>query len=629
MAQNEIAIFAMKQGILKENTLRLIRIGYPLLRVRANILSYQDSKHFCLIKKYLHRLVTGDQPDDQNPTVYVQDRLEASRLLGLDKDLYDVASYYYDELILDGLIHDSPRGALAGAAPANDPTLERIRSSRQGETNLTVDMFSLDIYGQKVSGLRCKTREELLAAHGKDICLPSPPEYTEQPEVLEALINEANFDFDNCTEEYMTARLQAQNMPHGVRSIELVREDGDEDPVELYWLPYYLAWEKTEEGSQYCLYSNTSGRPIDLFPINSPSHKALQDFLQYLFKGKHYAGVSYALTDAVEVSLSNSKTELCQNVTMDPDGNYHTPLTDTQLALVCMSEETEAVDVLNLITTSAGVIPTREAGRLVHFCLTEDQQALCEKILADPKNRYTLVMPLLEQAAENGNTEAIYHLANCALMGRGTEQDMQKAFALYRKAAERKHPWAALYLGVCYLNGYGTEIDLEAGIACWKEIDPRAPSYSAALHNIGTAYIRQPDYDAAVLALQQAEQGNFVSAFTAYTLGHLYETGKGVEQNYEEAVKRYETAAKWGHIPARITLATCYIRGTGVERDIPRAKKLLKEALQPCPEERLFFLGSNPFIAYPNLACTDDDLEKRRAALEAFQQRAKVLLSKL
>lgn len=629
MAQTDIAVFAMEHNILKENTLRLIRIGYPLLRVRANILSYKDNQEFCLIKKFIHRLVTGDRPNDENPTVYVQDRLQAFQLLGLDGDLYDVSSYYYDELILDGLIHDSPRGALAGAAPVNDPALERIRSSRQTETYLTVDTFNLDIYGQKISGLPCKSTEDLINAYEKDICIPFLPEYVEQPEVLEALINQKNFDFDSCTEEYKTDRLQAQNMPLGVQGIELIREDEDDASVDVFWMPYYLAWEKTEDGTQYCLYSNTSGRPINLFPINKPEHKALQEFLQQIFRSQYYGGVSYFLTDCVEIPLTSGKNKPLKGVTVDPDGNYSTALTDTQLALICMSEEAEAIDVLNLITKGTGVIPTREAGRLVRFHLTEKQRAFCQQVLEDPQNRYALAMPMLEQAVEQSDTEAAYHLANCVLMGRGTEQDMEKALSLYHKAAENNHPWAKLYEGLCYLSGHGAEVDPDAAIACWKELDPRAPSYSAALHNIGTAYIRQEKYDDAAAVLQQAEQRNFVSAFTAYSLGYLYEKGLGVEQSFEEAAKRYEIAAKWGHIPARVSLAACYLRGAGVKKDISYGKQLLKEALRPCPEERLFFLGSKPFIPYLNLACTDEELEKRRATLETLQQRAKDLLSKL
>ena len=274
MAWNNMATVAMEQGLINENTLRFIRIGYPLLVVQANILSFRDNREFCLLKKYIHRLVTGDQPDSKTPMAYVKDRLEAFQLLSLDNELYDVASRFYDELIIEGKIHDSPRGALAGAAPKNDPALSRIRSSRQGETCLFVDPFSGEIYGQKVSGLSFRTLGELVASHEKDICLPILPEYIYRPEELEALINQKNFSFENCTEEFMTARLQAQNMPHGATGVELLQSD-TAPAVEVLWRPYRLAWQKTENGDEFLLYSNTDNTPIDLFPINSPGHKAL------------------------------------------------------------------------------------------------------------------------------------------------------------------------------------------------------------------------------------------------------------------------------------------------------------------------------------------------------------------
>ena len=52
---------------------------------------------------------------------------------------------------------------------------------------------------------------------------------------------------------------------------------------------------------------------------------------------------------------------------------------------------------------------------------------------------------------------------------------------------------------------------------------------------------------------KSAEQGN---PRAQYNLGHMYETGKGVARNYERAVKWYEKSAEQGHQPAKQKLRT-------------------------------------------------------------------------
>jgi uncharacterized protein len=67
-----------------------------------------------------------------------------------------------------------------------------------------------------------------------------------------------------------------------------------------------------------------------------------------------------------------------------------------------------------------------------------------------------------------------------------------------------------------------------------------------------------------------AKQGN-VNAQNK--LGELYRYGKGVIQNYEEAVKCYQMAADQGLIIALYNLGDMYLRGDGVEKDYKEAVK--------------------------------------------------------
>src|SRR6188768_1068901 len=63
---------------------------------------------------------------------------------------------------------------------------------------------------------------------------------------------------------------------------------------------------------------------------------------------------------------------------------------------------------------------------------------------------------------------------------------------------------------------------------------------------------------------QKAEQGD---ATAQYNLGVMYDTGKGVPQDYPEARKWFLKAAEQGHSDAQYNLGVMYDTGKGVPQD--------------------------------------------------------------
>lgn len=73
--------------------------------------------------------------------------------------------------------------------------------------------------------------------------------------------------------------------------------------------------------------------------------------------------------------------------------------------------------------------------------------------------------------------------------------------------------------------------------------------------------------------IKKANNGNKESEFV---IGYLYENGRGVPQNINEAVKWYRKSAKKKYTKALNNLAYLYQNGNGVEKDIRKAEELLK-----------------------------------------------------
>ena len=65
-----------------------------------------------------------------------------------------------------------------------------------------------------------------------------------------------------------------------------------------------------------------------------------------------------------------------------------------------------------------------------------------------------------------------------------------------------------------------------------------------------------------------AAQGNTPAQ---YSLGLAYEKGQGVPQDYQEAVKWYRVAAAQGNEFAQVNLGVMYTNGRGVRQDFVRA----------------------------------------------------------
>ncbi|MBQ1931964.1 MAG: sel1 repeat family protein, partial [Muribaculaceae bacterium] len=74
-----------------------------------------------------------------------------------------------------------------------------------------------------------------------------------------------------------------------------------------------------------------------------------------------------------------------------------------------------------------------------------------------------------------------------------------------------------------------------------------------------------------------AEQGN---AWAQNNLGDCYYNGRGVDQNYDEAVKWYRKAAKQGNAPAQYNLGYCYYNGHGVDKNYDEAVNWYRKAAE-------------------------------------------------
>ncbi|MGD0208561.1 MAG: tetratricopeptide repeat-containing serine protease family protein [Verrucomicrobiota bacterium] len=86
------------------------------------------------------------------------------------------------------------------------------------------------------------------------------------------------------------------------------------------------------------------------------------------------------------------------------------------------------------------------------------------------------------------------------------------------------------------------------------------------------------DYAQAVKWLRKAAEGDVVLAQSF--LGWCYESGKGTKQDYAEAVKWYRKAVEKGDAFGQFGLGHCYANGLGVPQDYAKAAQLHRDSAE-------------------------------------------------
>jgi TPR repeat protein len=108
-------------------------------------------------------------------------------------------------------------------------------------------------------------------------------------------------------------------------------------------------------------------------------------------------------------------------------------------------------------------------------------------------------------------------------------------------------------------------------------------SVEAASFRQGVAAFQRQDYvSASSVFIPLAKRGD--PAAQSY-LGFMFETGRGVPQNYTEAAIWYRRAAEQGDSLAQYSLGLLYDKGQGVPRDIVEASKWLNLSTAAAPAQ--------------------------------------------
>ncbi len=170
----------------------------------------------------------------------------------------------------------------------------------------------------------------------------------------------------------------------------------------------------------------------------------------------------------------------------------------------------------------------------------------------------------LTASADRNNANAQSLLGYMYDRGEGVALNKKKAIEFYQKAVEQQDATAMVNLSLAYYNGDGVPMNIQKAIDLLSRV-PTDETRPYVGRYLGEFYMNTENDDKMEKAkdyLTQSAHVNDIPAF--YLLGQIYEQ----QGDLKRAVAYYTYAAANGYAPAQYLLASMYLAGTGVERNL-------------------------------------------------------------
>lgn len=176
------------------------------------------------------------------------------------------------------------------------------------------------------------------------------------------------------------------------------------------------------------------------------------------------------------------------------------------------------------------------------------------------------------QSALRQHQAAYLKVAEGFRLGHGIPADDEKAIHWYEQAAIIGNAEAQFRYGIAIENGIGIPADAKAALK-WYLL-AAAQNHAGAQYNAASCYHygRGTEVDMAMALHYYRLSAEGGDSAAQYNLGVCCADGIGMPPNMTEAIYWYTKAAEAGYVKAQVNLAYCYQHGLGVTVDTDAAK---------------------------------------------------------
>lgn len=192
---------------------------------------------------------------------------------------------------------------------------------------------------------------------------------------------------------------------------------------------------------------------------------------------------------------------------------------------------------------------------------------------------YDVAFNILKPKAEAGDSVAQVTLGKMYHLGSGVPVDKVEAFKWYQLSSNQGDPIGDYNLALMYMNGDGVNKNVQKAFELFKK--SAAQNFSESQYELGqlyqdgyysSAFIIKQDNVKAADSYKMAVENNNTKAM--YKLSMLHFFGKGVPQDYNEAIRLAKIASDSGDNAGRVLLATYYNDGIATPKNTNEALRL-------------------------------------------------------
>lgn len=224
--------------------------------------------------------------------------------------------------------------------------------------------------------------------------------------------------------------------------------------------------------------------------------------------------------------------------------------------------------------------------------------------------RESMSVEELEEAANDGDEDAMEQLAMMYLNGDEVDENPEKAYYWFVKSAEAGNDQAMFNVGLFTAKGFGTERDFakaaewmqkaadegdEDAEACAEEYKKLADAVEKAkagdaqaqadlacgLMKLGGSLDQAgegKDYEESVMWAEKAVAQGCPDGY--WTLALAYHHGRGVDEDMDKAIEIYQKGADVGNAPCQHNLGCEYMSGMNLKKDYHKGFELIKAAAE-------------------------------------------------
>ncbi|CAO3688007.1 unnamed protein product [Rhizopus microsporus] len=196
-------------------------------------------------------------------------------------------------------------------------------------------------------------------------------------------------------------------------------------------------------------------------------------------------------------------------------------------------------------------------------------------------------MAWYEMAAEKGNANAVYEIAQMFMYEIIVKQDYDEAKKRYEAAANMGSTDAICTIDLMYDYGCGVVLNKQKAIEYYQQAADKGSAM--ALYNITLIYF----YDNGVNqsnqnSIEYLNKASKICLPDAIGLtGVMHSCGRGIEKNGAKAMSCFQKAAREGYIWSMYNLGQEYYEGTFVCQDYEEAMTWYKKAIDKCQSDAL------------------------------------------